>query len=255
MARPRDGRDGLPRVQVLQPAFSKRAGSLREQRRRHHDKRQMALKNRSTGSEQQQQQRAGWEADSPEDGDDDDNEEFVFGVETPRRATLAHLCRMGIRGRVQVKAAHMPAERKASARTKNWLSLKRMAAAKRRERERESEEGKGSAEPPPTTALGSERSDSLKKAERERAYEEEQQLQQGAASFLGGIGGLVERWYLEVVSVRAVRAGQRVRGLLILFILLYGALVGVQTAARCGRTRSSCGSASRASRSSPWRCC
>ena len=152
--------DGLPRVQVLQPAFSKRAGSLREQRRRHHDKRQMALKNRSTGSEQQQQ-RVGAEADSPEDGDDDDNEEFVFGVETPRRATLAHLCRMGIRGRVQVKAAHMPAERKASARTKNWLSLKRMAAAKRRERERESEEGGRSAEPPPTAKLGrSERSDS-----------------------------------------------------------------------------------------------
>ena len=36
------------------------------------------------------------------EADGADDEEFTFGVETPRRATLAHMCRTAIRGRVEV---------------------------------------------------------------------------------------------------------------------------------------------------------
>ena len=78
-------------LQLLDPVIGKRELSEREQRKLKREKqKQMArglsyLDNAGT-----------MEADGADD------EEFTFGVETPRRATLAHMCRTAIRGRVEV---------------------------------------------------------------------------------------------------------------------------------------------------------
>ena len=79
------GPDGRPTTELLKPVISKvvKAG----QRVRGRGK--GAKKTRAHASLQ-------------------DEEEFVFGVETPVRATLAHFMRLGIRGCVEVKPTHMP---------------------------------------------------------------------------------------------------------------------------------------------------